>query len=151
MKEKHYYVCKNESNKKVIHINYDKLEGFGFLPRNNVKYSGIVVNKLLLVKPSMIEKILKKKIKRKLDVYLNLMIDLTDSEEGTDSTSMREALDDLSKYRSIVEYKYRKYLDEKYFKIVTKKISVLEYELNSRLINMNDYIYEEEKKSRRSK
>ena len=37
-----------------------------------------------------------------------------------------------------------KYLDEKYLRLLIKKIALLEYELNSKLVNIKDYEYEEE-------
>ena len=43
------------------------------------------------------------------------------------------------------DYKYKKYLDEKYLKILLKKIALLEYELNSKFIII---IGEEEVKER---
>lgn len=149
MGEKHYYVCKKGNNTEIVYFDYNKLKGFGFLPKNNVKYDGIVVNKMVVIKPSMIEKVLKRKIKRKLDLYLKLIIKFIDSEDATDSGALREALNDLSRYKNIIEYKYRKYLDEKYLKILLKKITILEYELNSKLLNLNEMFYEEEHVSHR--
>ena len=149
MNGKHYYICKKGNDNEIVYISYDKIKGYGFTPRNNVKYNGIVVNKLVIIKPSMIEKILKKKIKRKLDIYLKLIIEFIDSEDGSTGDSIREALNDLSKYKDIVQYKYRKYLDDKYFQILMKKIAILEYELNTRLVNIREY--EEEKTSHRSR
>lgn len=149
MNEKHYYICKKGNNREIIFLDYNKLRGFGFTPKNNVKYDGIIVNKMVIIKPSMIEKVLKRKIKRKLDLYLKLIVRFIDSEDGSDGNALREALNDLSRYKSIVEYKYRKYLDEKYLKILLKKISILEYELNYKLIDNDQYSYEEEKTSHR--
>lgn len=151
MSEKHYYVCKKGNEKEILYLDINKLKGFNFNPKNNVKYDGIIVNKMVIIKPSMIEKVLKRKIKKKLDLYLRLIINFIESEDGTDNDALREALNDLSKYKNIVQYKYRKYLDEKYLKLLMKKIQLLEYELNSRLtyINEYEYEYEEEKTSHR--
>lgn len=151
MKKTHYCIIKNNLNNEIVCFDYDKLNGFGFLPRNNVKYDGIKVNKMVVIKPSMIEKVLKKKIKRKLDLYLKLIIKFIESDDGTSGDTIREALNDLTRYKNIIEYKYRKYLDEKYLKILLKKISLLEYELNSRLINADEYAYEEEITSHKSR
>ena len=149
MNEKHYYVCKKGDDREILYLDYNKLKGFDFTPKNNAKYDGIVVNKMVIIKPSMIEKVLKRKIKRKLDLYLKLIINFIDSDDGTDTSALREALNDLSRYKNIVEYKYRKYLDEKYLQILLKKIAVLEYELNSRLMNAHECSYEEEMTSKR--
>lgn len=151
MREKHYYICKKGNDRQIVYLDYDKLKGFGFQPKNNVKYDGIVVNKMVIIKPSMIEKILRKKIKRKLDLYLKLIVKFIESNDSDTGDTLREALNDLTRYKSIVQYKYRKYLDEKYLKILLKKISLLEYELNSKIINTKEYgyEYEEEKTSNR--
>lgn len=149
MNEKHYYICKKGDDRQIVYLDYNKLKGFGFMPKNNVKYDGIIVNKMVIIKPSMIEKVLKRKIKRKLDLYLKLIIKFLESDDSTDGNVLREALNDLSRYKNIVEYKYRKYLDEKYLKLLLKKISILEYELNSKLIDYKDYTFEEEKTSNR--
>ena len=149
MREQHYYVCKKGNDRQLIYLDYDKLKGFGFSPKNNVKYDGIVVNKMVIIKPSMIEKVLKRKIKRKLDLYLKLIIRFIESEDSDNGETLREALNDLSRYKNIIDYKYKKYLDEKYLKILLKKIALLEYELNTKLMFIGQYEYEEEKTSTR--
>ena len=152
MSERHYYINKKASNKEIIYLDFNKIKGFDFSPKNNVKYDGIVVNKMVIIKPSMIEKVLKKKIRKKLDLYLKLIIKFIESEDGDNGDSIREALNDLTRYKNIIAYKYRKYLDEKYLKLLIKKISLLEYELNSKLVNyQEEYTYEEEFTSRRSR
>ena len=133
----HYYIYKNGSSREIVYIDYNRLKGFNFQPKNNVKYDGIMVNKMVIIKPSMIEKILRRKIKKKLDLYLKLIINFIDSDDSSDSDALREALNDLGRYKNIVQYKYKKYLDEKYFNILLKKILILEYELNSKLVNYN--------------
>ena len=147
MQEKRYYVYKKGNNREIVYIDYDKIKGFNFLPLNKVKYDGIVVNKMIIIKPSMIEKVLKRKIKRKLDLYLKLIIKFLENDDSSDDSTLREALNDLSKYKDIVLYKYRKYLDQKYLKILLKKIALLEYELNSKIMIVEQYNKELEEKT----
>ena len=131
-------------------MDYNKLKGFNFNPRNNVKYDGVIVNKMIIIKPSMIEKVLKRKIKRKLDLYLKLIIKFVESEGSDDGGVLAEALNDLTRYKSIIKNKYQKYLDEKYLSILKKKIDILEYELKARIMSLQN-IYYEEKTSHRSR
>ena len=63
MSEKHYFINKKNKNNEIIYLDYNKLKGFDFSPKNKIKYDGIVVNKMVIIKPSMIEKVLKRKIK----------------------------------------------------------------------------------------
>lgn len=155
MKEQKYYLYKKGSEKEIIYLDYDKLNGFEFNPKRKLNKEAISVNKMIIIKPSMIEKILRKKIKNKLNLYLKLIIKYIESDDGEDGETLREALNDVTRYKSIVEYKYKKYLDKKYFEILMKKIAVLEYELNLKLMNtvnysyQDDYEYEEEMTSRR--
>lgn len=139
MAEKHYYINKKTSNKEIIYLDFDKLKGIDFSPKNKIKYDGIVVNKMVIIKPSMIEKILKRKIRKKLDLYLKLIIKFIESEDSDNGESLREALNDLTRYKNIIMHKYMKYLDEKYLRLLSKKISLLEYEINSKLVSINEY------------
>ena len=146
-----YYINKKNISNDIIFIDYNRLKGFNFKPQNNVKYDGIVVNKIIIVKPSLIEKVLKRKIKHKLDLYLRLIIKIIDDSDDTDGQTLREALNDLTRYRQIVEYKYRKYLDEKYIDLLLKKIEILKYEIKSKMIINYNYQEIVEEKSRKSR
>ena len=108
---------------------------------------------MLVVKPSFIEKIVKKKTKRKLDYYLNYIINIIDSsDEDPDDAPLRQALNDLTRYKEMVQNKYQQYLDDKYISLLMKKILLLERELKTKIIHktMNNYepIHEEKGKSR---
>ena len=86
------------------------------------------------------------------EVTEQVIIKFIESEDGDNGESIREALNDLTRYKNIVAYKYRKYLDEKYLKLLIKKIALLEYELNSKLMTYQDeFTYEEEITTRRSR
>lgn len=150
MNSKHYIIDKKKYKEEVINIDTNKLNGFQILPQNKVEYPGVEVNSMLVVKPSFIEKILKKKIKRKLDYYLNYIINIIDSSDSDpDDAPLRQALNDLTRYKEMVENKYQKYLDDKYISLLMKKITLLERELKTKIVykTMNKYepIYEENK------
>ena len=99
---------------------------------------------------SFIEKILKKKIKKKLDSFLKLMIAVVEDEDN-DPSDISEALNEISRYKSIIVNKYKKYLDEKYITLLLKKINFLEEELKQKLIYVDDLQYEEELKSKKTR
>ena len=103
------------------------------------------VNKMVVINPSLIEKVLKKKIKRKLDLYLQFIVSVIDDED-TDPSNLRYVLDDLERYRRTIINKYQHYLDEKYINLLLKKIEVLNNELKTKLIYMRKSIEKEEEK-----
>lgn len=140
--EKTYTIVKEQTNGEKIYIDYSKFNGYKVKPRNNVKYDGVKVNSLVIMKPSFIEKLLKKKVKRKLDFYLQYIISLMDNDEEGEVGNLRLALDDLARYKSIVEYKYQKYLDQKYISLLLKKMDILEHEIKMKLIYKQEEVYE---------
>ena len=154
MKKQKYCLYRKDNKKRVVYLDYNSLSGFEFNPKRKIKKDTILVNKVIIIKSSMIEKILRKKIKNKLNLYLKLIIKFIENDSDDDGESLREALNDVTRYKSIVEYKYKKYLDKKYYNILKKKIEILEYELNLKLVNMSyeyneNFEYEEEITSRR--
>ena len=130
---KGYYISREKHTGEIIYINYDKVKGYNITPKNRVKYDGIKVNKMIIVKPSMIEKVLKRKIKNKLNEYLKVIAELLE-ESGDDSSGIREALNELTRFKNIIKYKNEKYLEEKYLKILNKKIEILEAELKKKMM-----------------
>lgn len=148
-KEKNYIIERHKYDDQNIKLESNKMNGFKITPKNEIMYDGVVVNSLLLMKPSFIEKILKKKNKKKLEYYLQYMILLTE-DDNQEPGAISEILNDLSRYKDIVEYKYRKYLDDKYIDLLLKKVNLLERELKTKLIyqQMNYAYIEDEMKGK---
>lgn len=131
---KHYILMKEQRKKWKTHIP-SKIEcGFQMKPRNQVKYDGVIVNKFCVYNFAHIRELVKRKIKLKLNMYLNYLITYLEDggEDGT--TDLRHALNDLTRYKSIVKGKYQKYLEGKYTKLLLKKISVLEAEIEKKMM-----------------
>lgn len=138
MTNNRYYITKkNNSIGGNATIDYSKMGGLDISPKNRISYDGIIVNKLVIIKSSFIERILKKKIKRKLELYLKFIMDFIDSDED-DGDSLREALNDITRYKDIINYKYRKYLGDKYIDQLLNKIEFLEHELKLKLYIINE-------------
>lgn len=131
-------IKRNKFKSKKINLDLHNNNGYRVKPKNKIKYDGIVVNEMMIIKPSMIEKLLKRKINNKLTGYLDYIIEVLDSDE-TDSGRVGTVLSDLNRYREIVKNNYRQYLNEKYIELLLKKIELLEYELNKKLMYLNAY------------
>lgn len=148
------YKISKESKPKKAQIDNKRIRGFKIRPLNNVTYDGVQVNKLLIIKPSFVEKILKRKTKRKLELYLEFVINMLESDDGSNSGKISLALNDLSRYKSIIKNNYRLYLDDLYYNLLMKKIDVIEKELKVRKMYL-DMTYQEEykmeEKSRKSR
>lgn len=157
MKQNNYLLIKNKDTNELVYIDYSKNNGYGFTPKNHIQYEGIKVDKLVLIKPTFVEKVLKKKIKKKLDLYLQYMITLLEENDDTTSSShLGAALNEISRYRSIIINNYRAYLDDKYLELLMQKFALLEHELKVKQFEISKREYlannlEQEEKSRKSR
>lgn len=148
-----YKIDKKKINDKT-QIDMKKLRGFKIKPLNNIQYDGVKVNKLLIIKPSFVEKVLKRKTKRKLELYLEFVINILESEDGNNGDKIAIALNDLTRYKSIVKNNYRIYLDDLYYQLLMKKMDVIEKELKVRKMYLDmtyQNEYQVEEKSRKSR
>ena len=137
-------LVRNPEFQKIKKINLKKLKGFSFKPKNKTLENGINVEKLVIINPSFTETILRKKIKNRLELYLRFIISLLDEDDDTDITDLRAALNDLTRYRQIIEKKYLLYLDKKYAEMLLKKIDMLEEELKMKIVNFQPKEKEDE-------
>lgn len=135
-KEKKYVLEKDKFSAEDFKVSCTKMCGFEVKPKNQIPYDGIQVNSLLMVKPAFVEKVLKKKNKRKIEHYLNYIIELLDNEDDSEEapSNLSEALNDLARYKDIIKYKYCKYLDDKYIELLLRKIDLLEHQLKAKLV-----------------
>ena len=69
MKNKGYTVIKMNQHGEITLETLEKINGYQVKPKNQCNYKNIKVNSMVIIKPSFIEKVLKKKIKRKLEYY----------------------------------------------------------------------------------
>ena len=134
-----YQLYKNIAFNKII-IDYNKLNGFDITPKNSSRY-GINVTKLDVIKGSFIHQILKKRIKRKLELYLKFIVNYMDDGDD-DGASLNQILDDLKRYKQILQYRYSKYLKEKQTETLLKKLDLIERELSIKV-----FIIEEKEKA----
>ena len=151
--KKSYILIKDNKNNQVFHMTYDKINGFKLKPKKNLKYDGVQVDRMILINPSFIEQVIKKKVKHKLDMYLQYLINVLDNDDNG-TTDLRHALNDLVRYKQTIMNKYRIYLDEKYIALLLKKIALIEHELQMKLL-MREYnqqmVYEDENTNRRTR
>ena len=132
-----YYICDKENNEIVYgYLNYNKVDGFRVKPRNNVEYDGVEVSSLILVEPSLIENVLKRKTRIKLNAYLNFLISILDFEDD-DSGDLSLVLDDTRRYKALIMNKYSKFLNPAYIKELLSRVKFVEEELKARIYENN--------------
>jgi hypothetical protein len=142
-KTKKYHLYKRKTKERKVELNSKNEIGYIIKPKNQMKYEGIVVNSMSIINNELIQTLLKKKIKKKLDMYLQFLITVLD-EDDTDAGHLMFALNDLERYRRLVINNYKKYLDQKYLKLLKNKMDLIEQELKSKIkIDINNFTFEE--------
>ncbi len=136
-KEKKFLVIKNKDSKEIKYFEYKKIKGYNITPKKNVRFEDAInVDKMILINPTLIEKMVDKKVKRKFNYLINLMSIVCDSDSG-DSDGLYLAKNEAEKFRMELLNKYKKYIDEQKFDLLEKKLSILEDELDLRIRYMD--------------
>ncbi len=151
-KDIRFVVQKEAKMDSITYMEYEKLKGYDVIPKNNLKIEDMInVNKMVIINPSLIEKLVDKKCHRTLEKIIKMLSYIYEDDSG-DETPLHLALNELAKFKSLVTGKYKEYMKEEEYKLLLKKIEILKSEVKLRL----DYIYEnnaimEEKKGKKSR
>lgn len=132
IKKKHgYFMVKDACNKELLYLEFNKLNGLDITPRNDARREDIIsVSKMILIKPSFIDKVIKLKIDKKMKTLydkFNYLL-LVEDEDGT-----MAVLDELVRYRQFIINNYVAFLGEKYRNLILNKLHIMINELNIKL------------------
>lgn len=141
-----FLVVKEKNSKEIKYFDYDKLDGYNLKAKKDLHFmDAIDVNRIIIINPSFIEKIATKKINAKFDRLINMIQIVCDNEEDDETgEGYRIALDEANKLKMELWNKYKKYISEEKLDLMTKKIEILEDELNLRLNVLMNSLYEQE-------
>lgn len=132
-----YYIQKDEDSKEVVFIEFDKLDGYSVLPKTGKK-NEIEVNKIVFIKPSFSEKIIKKKIDLKIEYLMKMLEDIdSGDDEGTEHT-IRESLVDAERLKLSIINSYIKFLGSEYRGLTLKKLEIIIKKLRMKLYLMKE-------------
>ena len=147
--EKRFLVVKTKEDKTIKYFEYDKIQGYRVTPKKNVRFQDAInVDRMILINPSLIEKMIDKKVKRRFEYLINLISVVCEAEDES-GDGLYLALDQAERFRREVINKYKSYITEEKLQLLEKKIAILEDELKLR-INYLSYNneYSKEGKSR---
>lgn len=141
MNKKNYNLTKEKIKKVDVAIEYNKLDGYSIKPRIKVKNT-IKVDKVTFIKKELSEKIIRKKIDKKIEYLLKQLKIIEESDEGDTSESIKKTLEEAEKLRIKIIDKYIKYLGHTYESLTLKKIELIVEKLSYKLFE-NEIIKEE--------
>lgn len=154
-----YYVSKNKDKKEIVCFEIENVVGYELKPKVKNKDS-IQVSKIVIVNPEFSEKIIRKKIDKKITYLLDQLKIIDQDDNGDNEGDIRRSLMDAEKLRLQILNKYIKYLGHTYGSLTMKKIQLITEQLRYKLyyievmkreMYLNQVSQEEEKESRRGR
>ncbi|MBQ8891943.1 MAG: hypothetical protein IJ068_03655 [Bacilli bacterium] len=156
MNDVRYLIIKEKNKKEVMYFEYDKLNGFNMTSKNkNIKLKDAInVNKMVIINPSFIEKLINKKINSKIKKLVDLIGTIYESDDDDPAGSLMQALNEVEKFKREMINKYLNYMTKEQINLLEKKIGILETEVMTHAYKLNEQSsyyqesYEENRKSR---
>ena len=154
MEGKSYYVSKTRKSKETQYLELERLDGYKVTPKVQEK-DAIGVSKIIFISDDMSEKIIRKKVDKKLEYLLSVIKQIKDDDDGAGEDTVKRSLLDAEKLRLQLINKYVKYLGHTYHSLTLKKLGLiieqLRYELytiefNKQAVYMNEEVEEKESK-----
>ena len=136
MDKRSYSVSRNEMTNESIYFEYDNVGGYQVTPKAKKKNS-IEVSKIVFVNDSMSEKIIRKKIDKKI-AYLLSQLKLLEEDGSNDEGGIRRNLMDAEKLKLQIINNYVKYLGHTYQSLTLKKIQIIINQLRYKLYVIRD-------------
>ena len=136
MDKRSYSLSRNEMTSEMVYFEYDKIDGYQVNPKANKK-DAIEVSKIVFVNDSMSEKIIRRKVDKKI-AYLLLQLKLIEEDGNPDEGSIKKSLMDAEKLKLQIINNYVKYLGHTYHSLTLKKIQIIINQLRYKLYTIRD-------------
>lgn len=136
MDKRSYSISREEKTSESVYFEYDKVDGYRVNPKTQKKDS-IEVSKIVFVNDSMSEKIIRKKIDKKI-AYLLAQLKLIEEDGNPDEGAIKRNLMDAEKLKLQIINNYVKYLGHTYQSLTLKKLQIIINQLRFKLYTIRD-------------
>lgn len=149
--ERKFVVKKDAVSDVITYMEYEKLKGFNVKPKDSMHFDDMInVNEMVIINPTLIEKLVSKKCKRTMEKIITMtsVIDSTDEDDSDSFCGL--ILDEVARFKALLMNKYIDYVEKEEYKLLLKKLEIIEKEVKLRKsILLQDYM--ETKKSKSSR
>ena len=143
MKRQNYYLHRDSKTGSITYLEYDKIDGFNMTSKNkNIKLKDAInVNKMVIINPSFIEKLIDKNINKKIKKLIDMLANIYDIDDEDPSGALMEALNEVEKFKREMINKYLNYMTKEQVDILEKKVQILETEVLQYAYRLNEQRY----------
>ena len=129
--EKKYVIKKDAKTDVVTYMEYEKLKGLSVKPKNNVSFEDMInVEEMVIINPSLIEKLISKKCTKTFDRIIKMISIVQDDDD--DDSGYTLILDEIARFKNLLMSKYKDYMNEKEYELTLKKLELLKEEVEHR-------------------
>ncbi len=139
-----YKIINIKNKYKLVDESLEKVEGFHF-GKKAYKVNGIEIENLIIYSKKLTHNIVRKQVDKKYKKLIALLMELLVSDDDS-GDNLREALNQIEKFRQIIKNKYRAHLKKKDLELMSKKLKILKSDIDKKID-----ILENEKKETISK
>ncbi len=137
MNNKGYYLQKDTKTNETVYIEYKNIDGYKITPKVK-KEDAIEVNKIVFVSPTMSEKLVKKKIDKKISYLLNKLKEIEEDDDDDSGDIIRQSLMDAERLKLMIIRTYVRYLGNTYQSLTLRKIQIIINQLRVKLYMLRD-------------
>ena len=142
----HYLIVKEKNKREISYFEYDKLRGFNMASHNkNIKLKDAInVNKMIIINPSFVEKLINKRINLRMKKLLDILATIYDDDGDDPGAAIIMALNEVEKFKREMINKYMEYMTREQLRLLDKKIKILEQDVTTRAYYLNEQRLKEE-------
>ncbi len=142
----HYLIVKEKNKREISYFEYDKLKGFNMASHNkNIKLKDAInVNKMIIINPSFVEKLINKRINLRMKKLLDILATIYDDDGDDPGAAIIMALNEVEKFKREMINKYMEYMTREQLRLLDKKIKILEQDVTTRAYYLNEQRLKEE-------
>ena len=130
---KKFIVTKEQISGAITYLEYENINGVSFSPKNKKIDSDMInVSKVVVINPSLIEKLIDKKCNKQLERIVKLLTTLYNDTYGDGDTKLGLVLNEIEKFRQLIDSKYKEYMKAEKYKTLKKKLDIIEQEVKLR-------------------
>ena len=149
---KKFVVKKDAKTDVITYMEYEKLKGLKFKPRSNTSFEDMIsVNEMVVINPSLIEKLISKKCSRTFKKIIKMLSLVADDDD--DDSGYMLILNEIERFKRLILNKYKNYMKEKECDVLLKKLEIIKQEVlyrKNKILEMN-LSYEDTKRGKSSR
>ena len=144
---KRFVIKKDAKTDVITYMEYEKLKGLKMKPKKSASFEDMIsVDEVIVINPSLIEKLIDKKCSRTFSKIIRMMSFVSDDED--DDSGYMLILDEIERFKNLIVNKYKSYMEEKEYNILLKKLELLEQEVIARKARAIEMFYDYENSKR---